>query len=358
MSENTSIEIRKQKLKKVQSVFTDPKNLERFLPYFNGDKSKAEKFKQTLAMIAMSDKFLDVDPNTILKCGINCAELGLSPQPSLGQAYFVTYKKKLEFTIGTKGYITLLERAKKACKAYLIYDVDQFYMSIAGFDETFSLVQNFKERKESDTKWVDAHLKGGLVLIKNLVTGILTTTFVPVDKLKSLRARSPSFNGQSSQYSPWNTSASEMFLTKSIRYVISKTSLDENSEQLIKALSLSFEDEIEEAEIMPTLPKTEEENDVDEARIELMDLITKGDSKLMNTLKQFISSSFDGKQLKDLTYEECHVAMGIYEDSLADLESKKEDQKADIENQKVQVAMREPGDDSFQESLYPDGGKL
>lgn len=308
-----AIEIRKQQ---IQNVFSNPDNLNRLLPYFNNDKSKAEKFKQTLAMIAMSDKFKDVEPLSIFKCGISCAELALNPQPSLGQAYFVTYNNKLEFTIGTKGYITLLERANKACKSYLVYDCDKFNFSINGFDETFEFQPNFDQRKESDPKWIDAHLKGCLVLIKNLTTGILTTTFVPVEKLKSLRAKSPSLRGKYPQYSPWNTSPAEMFMTKGIRYVISKTSLD--NENIAKAMSYDAENEIESEMTQPTNLIDED----GEARIELMDLITKGNVDQMETMKSFISSHTNGKQLKDLDYDECHKIMNLWNESIIDVKSK------------------------------------
>lgn len=72
---------------------------------------------------------------------------------------------------------------------------------------------------------------------------------------------------------------------------------------------------------LPPTPENEsiDINDVMMARTELMDHITQGDSKMMNTLKKFIASNTEGKELKDLDYDECAKLTTIWDEALEDV---------------------------------------
>ncbi len=73
-----------------------------------------------------------------------------------------------------------------------------------------------------------------------------------------------------------------------------------------------------------------EKEDVDSARMELMDLVTKGESKKMEVLKKFIADHTEGKNLAELTYDECHSL-------IAEIESyKKPEQSEDNYDPEVQ----------------------
>lgn len=81
--------------------------------------------------------------------------------------------------------------------------------------------------------------------------------------------------------------------------------------------------------------------DVDEARLDLMDLITKGDSKRMEILHKFIAANTQGKKLKDLDYEECHQLINQYNDMMEEQENTKAAKPTQVssDDQEEQVDM-------------------
>lgn len=232
---NTSLQTsRKQQ---ISEFFSKPEQLSRFIPYFDGDENKASKFKQTLMMIAMDDKMSKYDIGSIFKCGITCAEIGLNPQQNLGQVYFVPYKGKLQLQIGYKGWITLLERAGKICKTHNVYKGDLFNVTVEGFDEKIQFTPDFESRKESSSKWVEENLRGIVVIIRDIERKVDLVKFVQKDKLTQLKSFSQSAG---SSMSPWNDFAIEMYQAKAIKYVISKTSIDEKT-----ALAIEVENKLD-----------------------------------------------------------------------------------------------------------------
>lgn len=231
----SNIQKRKDQINK---FFNEESIQQKLGAYFENNEKKIEKFKATMTMLSMEKDFQKWDPMSILACGVQSAQIGLSPQKSLGQVYFVAYKGSLELTIGYKGWQALLERAGKAVKAFPVYKCDEFEMEITGFEERVHLKPNYEEQREDDVKWVHENLRGILVAIKDTQTGIIYNKFVQMAKLEQLRGQSPSVKKQ--KFSPWTNFAIEMFMAKAIKYVVSKTAMDERT-----SVAVAIEDELE-----------------------------------------------------------------------------------------------------------------
>lgn len=226
----------------VADYFSKPENLARLKSYFKDDESKAAKFNQTLMMIAMDEKYQNYSPQSIFKCGLYAAELDLSPQKNLGLVYFVPRKNKktktveLCFDIGYRGWLTMLDRGEKSCKAYPVYECDLFSIGIdtstgSGWDEKIIYKPLHEKWNEASSEWVKDNLKGVLVMILDHRRGVQNVKYVKRDVLDKIRSMSPSAE---SEYSPWNNWTSEMYMAKAIKYVASKTSMDDKTARAVE----------------------------------------------------------------------------------------------------------------------------
>lgn len=233
MQTNSNIPEKPQSRKEqIQSFFMRPENTDKLLVYFDGDRNKADKFKQTIMLIAMNENLKSCTVESIYRVGLTCAEIGLNPQPNLGLVYFVIYKGKLQLQIGYKGWIALLEAAGKTIRAEAVYHCDDFTYEINTSGNRVHLVPDFDERKESDHRWVETNIKGVLVFIYDIEKKFEHIKYVQKDKLDQMKLLSPS---KTSEYSPWRNFLIEMYMAKAIRYVIPKTtSLDSKTARAIE----------------------------------------------------------------------------------------------------------------------------
>lgn len=206
-----------------------------------GNSKQAEKFSAVLLNIALEPSLATCSPSSIVNCALRIAELGLPIAKHLGQAYIVGYTKRndkgepietnAETIIGYKGWLSLMERAGKSVKVNPVYACDEFKMVVNGFDESISLIPNYNERKDEDDNWVKQNLKGILVSIKDNATSLVTNQFIPFAKIQKIVGISPS---SKSRFSPYQNWAIEMFQAKAIKYVLSKTPLNETIAEAIK----------------------------------------------------------------------------------------------------------------------------
>lgn len=223
--QNQAIQIDTKARKALIEKFFDSETVvQKLNAYFAGDQAKVDRFRATMSMLTMSRDFLRWNPMSVLACGLEAAEIGLSVSQSMGLVYFVAYKGELAMTISYKGWQALLERGGKVCKSHAIYKCDEFSYVVDGFEENVKFVPNFDERQDSDPKWVMENLRGVLVMTKNIQSGMVESKFVGRQKLMQLRGASPSV--KKNKFSPWTEYAAEMFMAKGIKYVVSKTPME------------------------------------------------------------------------------------------------------------------------------------
>lgn len=60
-----------------------------------------------LSVCGRNPKLMDANHASLIGAVLQCAALGLDPEPALGQAWFVPYKGIVQFQVGYKGYANL-----------------------------------------------------------------------------------------------------------------------------------------------------------------------------------------------------------------------------------------------------------
>lgn len=94
-----------------------------------------------MTSIRTNPKLLDCTQESLLACIMGCAQLGLEPEPFLGQAYLVPYNRQgrliCQLIPGYRGYIALARRSGevKSVTAQVVYENDRFEMEY-GLEET------------------------------------------------------------------------------------------------------------------------------------------------------------------------------------------------------------------------------
>jgi len=161
---------------------------------------------------------------SIQKAILSVATLGLSPDPTLGNAYILPYKGKdgdiAQLIIGYKGYIVLARRAGYEVLQYgAIHENDVFEEGRVGEAPTF--------RKARTNRGA---LQGAFCVLKTLNTGSITYTVLWEEEINKAKKSSKSAN---SDYSPWKTSPDEMYIKTALRYHCSRLPLLDKWKSLI-----------------------------------------------------------------------------------------------------------------------------
>lgn len=215
---------------KIKGLITGKATQDRIMQLL-GDPAKREKFSATLINVALDGALATCSPESIVKSGLQAAELDLSLNKNMGLAYIVRYKKDAEFQIGYKGWQLLAKRAGIRLNVTPIYDCDEFEISSDGFDTTVKHIPNLDAQQDHLPEWVESHLKGVLVSTKE--DGEVSHKFVSIGKIQQIAGVSPSKkNGSYSPYSLWNL---EMYMGKATKYVLSKMPMQE---QLARAVEM------------------------------------------------------------------------------------------------------------------------
>lgn len=64
-------------------------------------------YRAILTTLQAKPQLMECDPKSLLMACMTCAQLGLDPNPNLGQAWFVPFGNQITFIPGYKGYIYL-----------------------------------------------------------------------------------------------------------------------------------------------------------------------------------------------------------------------------------------------------------
>lgn len=236
---------------KIKGLITGKATQDRIMQLL-GDPAKREKFSATLINVALDGALATCSPESIVKSGLQAAELDLSLNKNMGLAYIVRYKKDAEFQIGYKGWQLLAKRAGIRLNVTPIYDCDEFEISSDGFDTTVKHIPNLDAQQDHLPEWVESHLKGVLVSTKE--DGEVSHKFVSIGKIQQIAGVSPSKkNGSYSPYSLWNL---EMYMGKATKYVLSKMPMQE---QLARAVEM--ENDVDKRHIAENHPSQNKADD-------------------------------------------------------------------------------------------------
>jgi recombination protein RecT len=94
-----------------------------------GKFMNAERFnRMVVTLVRGSDALLKCQPSSVVLSVLRIAQLQLSPDPSLGQAWLIPRKGKAVFQIGYKGYLALAYRSRRvlAVRYGAVHKIDKF----------------------------------------------------------------------------------------------------------------------------------------------------------------------------------------------------------------------------------------
>ena len=81
--------------------------LDQYIKAIGGEKQAIQFMRQAISLCKVNPKLLDCDRNSLLAEIMSAAELKLSLNSRLGQAYLVPFKNNATLIVGYKGYIDL-----------------------------------------------------------------------------------------------------------------------------------------------------------------------------------------------------------------------------------------------------------
>jgi recombination protein RecT len=147
--------------------------------------------------IRRNPKLMECTRESLMACVMGCAQLGLEPEPFLGQAYLVPYGKECTLIPGYRGYITLARRSGevKSVTAQAVHEND-----------TFELVYGVPEDK---LRHVPAIGKRGdfvgAYVVFRYKDDSYSFDYMPKEDIDKIRKRS-----KASSSGPWVTDYEEM----------------------------------------------------------------------------------------------------------------------------------------------------
>lgn len=116
-----------------------------------------------------SPSLLECTPHSVVNSALTAAQLGLEPDPVLGQAYFVPFNKGrdgkvCQLIIGYKGYLSLMRNSGevRSIQVQPVFDNDDFEYEY-GLHERLRHVPAKGERGEFTHVWLKVQLKDGAV---------------------------------------------------------------------------------------------------------------------------------------------------------------------------------------------------
>ena len=222
-----------QQRKNEAMVLLENKEIQERLCALCGNEANKDKFKAGLLNIALDSNLAQCSMQSIIKASLDIAGLKLSLNKNLGKAYIVprsvrqgnVYVTEARIDIGYKGWLELAKRSKLSVKAHSVFDCDEFSYNVVGVNENMSLIPNFEARQEYDSSWVEKHLKGVIVGIKDLKSGDSELKFISKGTLFKIMQQNDSVRkGKYSAYTDW---LHEMLLAKAIKTCLSKTAMSD-----------------------------------------------------------------------------------------------------------------------------------
>ena len=250
-----------------------------------GNNSKQMgSFKTKMIQMSMNKMLEKCDPASIINCGLQALTLDLPL--TAGQGYIVAYKGVAQLDVGYKGFQVLAKRSGYSVVADAVYKCDLYESTGFGFDVVHKFEPNRSERNAADDKWAKANLDGVLVSIREDETGLTTTKFVEASLIFKIVGMSPS---ASSEYSPHNKWAEQMFCAKALKSVLSKMAIDlSKASQLNDAIQIINSTESIAQAAPQGLPEYSQSR-FDEMWPKWVDIVSTGKRKAVTIITQLVN---------------------------------------------------------------------
>lgn len=162
--------------------------------------------RTTMTAIRTNPKLLECTQKSLLAAVMGCAALGLEPEPFLGQAYLVPFKRngQLEAQLipGYRGYIALARRSGEvqSVSAQVVYTNDHFVLRF-GTDEKLEHIPADGDRGK---------VRGAYVIFK-YKDGSYSFDYMSEEDLLKIAKRSKTYDEKKGTWDgPWATDPDEM----------------------------------------------------------------------------------------------------------------------------------------------------
>ncbi len=182
------------------------------------------RFKRVvLTLCARNTDLLKCNPASLIRAVMESAQLGLAPDPVLGESWYVPFKGIVQMIPGYRGLVKLAWQSDRIAKiaARPVYDGDIFEVEY-GAEERLIHIPKHKTKTLTNVYSV-AKVKGGETMFHTLTK----------EECDAVRARSPAGR---SNYSPWHTDYDAMALKSTLRRLCKLLPLSTTDQRLSVAL--------------------------------------------------------------------------------------------------------------------------
>ena len=218
-------------------------------------------------MIKSNANIANASANSLIAAVIQAAQCGLDP--ALNQCYFVPFnnkgEKQVQFIIGYKGYVEMMNRSKKAAllATECVYENDSFRYAL-GLNPVLEHTPTAGER---------GAFQGVYAIGKNIVANEKVFVYLTKEDVDKIRASS---KGGESEYSPWNKWYEEMAKKSSVRRLTKLLPLSVDEQKQYSA------DETTKIDIAPDMTMVPDITIYDDSPEEPLEIETVQDSDLIS----------------------------------------------------------------------------
>lgn len=210
---------------------------------------KVQRFqREFMTMVQGNNRLLQCEPKSLIGAAIQSAQLGLSLDKVMGQAYVVPYGNEAQFQIGYQGYLELARRSGeiKGIFSNIVYEGDYFV------NEYTMEGAHLIHRPVTPSKRGE---RIGVYMIANFVNGGSHAEFMWAEEVMQIKALS---KGANRNDSPWKNHEEAMWKKTVIKRASTYLPLAVEARQAIRIDQLQ-DDEVKKVDYSPLVDGNEVE---------------------------------------------------------------------------------------------------